>query len=229
MRHSLFALAAFAVAIGGCATTPAPTVSASAAATPTGLPLGTGASTAVAEQPAGAYALDGRHMSVLWKVRHAGIGIFVARFDTVSGTMTLDSANPAASSVSVTIAANSVNTGVLGRDGTRAFDSEIHTQAFGSEAHPEIRFVSRSIQRTGATTGTITGDLTLKGVTKPVTLQATFEGGRFVQMRGKQVLAFTARGAFNRKDFGAVLGNPIGDAFASDMVELDIAAEFIQQ
>jgi polyisoprenoid-binding protein YceI len=226
MRRSLIALAALAVAAGGCATTPAPTASAVAAS---GLPLGAGASTAVAEQPAGAYALDGRHMAVLWKVRHAGVGIFIARFDTVSGTLTLDPANPTASSVDVTIAANSVNTGVLNREGARAFDTEIHTQAFGSAANPDIKFVSRSIQRTGPTTGTITGDLTLNGVTKPVTLQATFEGGRFVQMRGKQVIAFTARGSFNRKDFGATLSNPLADGFVSDMVELDISAEFIQQ
>jgi polyisoprenoid-binding protein YceI len=226
MRASLIALLAL---LGGCMTVPAQTTPTASAAVLTGLPLGAGASTAIGEQPAGAYALDGRHMSVSWRVRHAGIGIFVARFDTVSGTLTLDPANPTASSVTAVIAANSVNTGVLNREGARAFDEEIHTQALGSAAHPEIRFVSRSIERSGPTTGTIVGDLTLKGVTKPVTLQATFEGGRFVQMRGKQVLAFTARGAFNRKDFGAVLGNPIGDSFASDIVELDIAAEFIQQ
>lgn len=226
MRRSLIVAA---VLLSGCMTTPAPAPSAPAAPVQTALPLGAGASTAIAEQPAGAYALDGRHMSVAWKVRHAGVGIFVARFDTVSGALNLDTANPTASTLTVTVAANSVNTGVLSREGTRAFDEEIHKQAFGSAAHPEIKFVSRSIQRTGPTTGVVVGDLTLKGVTKPLTLQATFEGGRFVQFRGKQVIAFTARGAFNRKDFGASLSNPMADSFASDLVELDLAAEFIQQ
>jgi polyisoprenoid-binding protein YceI len=226
MRRSLIVAA---VLLSGCMTTPATAPSAPAAPVQTALPLGAGASTAIAEQPAGAYALDGRHMSVAWKVRHAGVGIFVARFDTVSGALNLDTANPTASTLTVTVAANSVNTGVLSREGTRAFDEEIHKQAFGSAAHPEIKFVSRSIQRTGPTTGVVVGDLTLKGVTRPLTLQATFEGGRFVQFRGKQVIAFTARGAFNRKDFGASLSNPMADSFASDLVELDLAAEFIQQ
>jgi polyisoprenoid-binding protein YceI len=153
----------------------------------------------------------------------------VARFDTISGTLNLDTANPTASTLTATIAANSVNTGVLNREGQRAFDNEIHTQAFGSAANPEIKFVSRSIERTGPTTGVIVGDLTLKGVTKPVTLQATFEGGRFVQFRGKQVIAFTAVTSFNRKDFGAALSNPMADAFVSDQVQVEIAAEFIQQ
>jgi polyisoprenoid-binding protein YceI len=226
MRRSLVVAA---VLLSACATTPAPAPTSPAAPAQTVLPLGAGASTAIAEQPAGAYTLDGRHMNVSWRVRHAGIGIFVARFDTVSGTLTLDPANPTASALTATIAANSVNTGVLDNKGARAFDQEIHEQAFGSAANPEIKFVSRSLERTGPTTGTITGDLTLKGVTKPVTLQATFEGGRFIQFRGKQVIAFTARGSFNRKDFGASLNNPIADSFASDLVEVEVAAEFIQK
>ena len=133
------------------------------------------------------------------------------------------------SSISATIDAASVNTGVLNNNGERAFDREIATQAFGSADHPKITFVSRSIEVTGPTTGTITGDLTLRGVTKPVTLQASFEGGRFVQFRGKQVIAFSARGTFNRKDFGASLSNPLGDAFASDIVDVEFHAEFIKQ
>jgi polyisoprenoid-binding protein YceI len=202
-------------------------VQAPAAAAPA-LPVGEGASRVASEQPAGAYTLDGRHASVIWRLRHAGVGIFAARFDTIAGTLNFDPANPAASTIAVTIAANSVNTGVLGRDGARSFDNEIHTQVFGSAANPEIKFVSRSIAVTGPTTGTILGDLTLKGVTKPVTIDATFEGGRFLAFRGKQVMAFTGRTVINRKDFGASLGNPMADGFASDLVEIQIAAEFLK-
>ena len=65
----------------------------------------------------------------------------VARFDTVGGTITLDPAHPEKSSVTATIAASSVNTGVLNTAGARAFDTEIHTQVFGSAANPNITFV----------------------------------------------------------------------------------------
>jgi polyisoprenoid-binding protein YceI len=221
---------AAALLLAACATNatvPAPAPAGTYA--PTQIPYAAGTSRAAADQPAGAYALDPRHASVLWKVRHAGLAIFVARFDTMSGTLNFDSKNPAASTLSVTIAAASVSTGVLNNAGERAFDREIATQAFGAEANPEIKFVSRSVAVTGPTTGTITGDLTLKGVTKPMTLEVSFEGGRFVQFRGKQILGFAARGTFNRKDFGASLSNPLADGFASDIVELEINAEFIQQ
>lgn len=230
MRRILIALAATAL-LASCATTSviAAAPAAPGSYVPTQLPYATASSRVAAEQPAGVYALDGRHASVTWKIRHGGIGVFAARFDKIAGTLTFDPQNPAASGITATIGAASVNTGVLNNSGERAFDREIATQAFGSEANPEIKFVSRSIALTGPSTGTITGDLTLKGVTKPVTLEASFEGGRFVQMQGKQVLGFSARGTFNRKDFGATLSNPLADGFVSDTVELEIHAEFIKQ
>jgi len=231
MRRLLIALTA-TVALAACATTAAPTAAAPVATgayVPTSIPYAAGTSRVAAEQPAGVYTLDPRHASVTWKIRHGGIGIFVARFDTIAGTLNFNAQNPAASTLTATIAAASVNTGVLNASNERAFDREIATQAFGSEANPEIKFVSRSIALTGPNTGTITGDLTLRGVTKPITLETSFEGGRFVQFRGKQILGFSARGAFNRKDFAAALSNPLADGFVSDLVELEINAEFVQQ
>jgi len=230
MPRSLMALAAI-FALAACATTstsePAPLPA--GGFQPSLTPYPDAAWRVAADQPAGAYDLDTKHASVIWRVRHGGIGIFVARFDTFSGTLNFDPQNPAASSIAASIDAASVNTGVLNNNGERAFDREIATQAFGSATHPKITFVSRNIEVTGPTTGTIMGDLTLHGVTKPVTLQASFEGGRFVQFRGKQVIAFSARGAFNRKDFAATLTNPLGDAFVSDIVDVEFHAEFIKQ
>jgi polyisoprenoid-binding protein YceI len=231
MRSHLIALAAAGL-LAACATSTAgsaPVAAAPGAYVPSQIPYSSQASRVAAEQPAGAYALDPRHASVTWKIRHGGIGIFAARFDTIAGTLNFDPQNPAASTVNATVAAASVNTGVLNNNGERAFDREIATQAFGSAANPEIKFVSRSVTVTGPTTGTITGDLTLNGVTKPLTLETSFEGGRFVQFRGKHVVAFSARGAFNRKDFGASLSNPLADGFVSEIAELEIHAEFIQQ
>ncbi|MDX2233739.1 MAG: YceI family protein [Hyphomonadaceae bacterium] len=228
-----FAVTLAAVLLAGCISieenVPVAQASPAAVAAPAApaIPYDSSASRVASEQPAGAYTLDSRHSSVIWRVRHAGVGIFPARFDTISGNLTFDPANPANSSISVKIAANSVSTGVPGREGPRAFDNEIHTQAFGSVAHPDITFVSKSIALTSATTGTIVGDLTLRGVTKPVTIDANFEGGRFVAFRGKQVIGFTGRTMISRKDFGASLSNPMADGFVSDQVEIQVAAEFI--
>ena len=70
----------------------------------------------------------------------------------------------------------------------------------------------------------MTGNLTLNGVTRPVTLQASFYGaGKTApQMGGKDNVGFHATGAIKRSEFGIGFGVPI----VSDEVKLDIAAAF---
>ncbi len=227
MRYSVLAAALLLSACASMGTPAAPAAAAQpSASTASGIPHGESASLNPADAPSGAYTLDGRHASVTWRLRHMGLGIFAARFDTISGSLNFDAANPANSSIDVTIAANSVSTGVLNREGQRAFDAEIANGVLGAEANPNIRFVSRSIQITGPTTGIIAGDLTLRGQTHPVTLEAYFEGGRFVTFAGKHVIAFTARTMIERSQWGANFGNPIVDGTTTDQVEILIAAEF---
>jgi polyisoprenoid-binding protein YceI len=226
MRAAFFAAL---LLVAGCAATAPSTQIAQGgdAATPTASSLARGESSAnPADAPSGAYTLDSRHASVIWRIRHMGLGIFTARFDTISGALNFDSANPAASSIDVTIAANSVSTGVLNGQGERAFDREIAENVLGAGEHPNIRFVSRSVEVTGPTTGRIVGDLTLRGQTHPVTLDATFEGGRFVQFFGKHVVAFSARTMIDRSQWGASFGNPMINGTTGNDVEILIAAEF---
>jgi len=225
----LLALAA-AVLLAACATAQpqAPAPAASASPVIAAIPLSNDSSRTPADAPSGAYTLDSRHVSVLWRIRHLGLSLFVARFDTVSGTLNWDGANPANSSVNLTIAANSVNTGVLNAQGERAFDREIHTQVFGSEANPNITFVSRSIQVTSPTTGLITGDLTLRGVTRPAVLEASFDGGRFIAFRQKHGLGFSGRTVIRRSEFNAALTNPIANGTTGDEVEILFQGEFLK-
>jgi|CXWL01.1.fsa_nt_gi polyisoprenoid-binding protein YceI len=195
---------------------------------PAVLPQASDTSLDATQAPAGAYRLDARHASVIWRIRHMGLSPFTARFDTISGTLNLDPAAIANSSVDITIAANSVSTAVLNRDGQRTFDQQIAREAFAAEANPDIRFVSRSITATGPTTGLITGDLTLHGATHPATLEARFEGGRVDPLRGGYVVAFTGRTIIDRTQWGAHLGNPIADQTIGDDVEILISAEFVK-
>lgn len=226
-----FSILIAALLLGACATMPvvaqtAPAPGAAASPVPASIPRGADTSLNPSDAPAGAYALDGRHASVLWRIRHMGLGLFTARFDTLSGTLNFDPNNPAASTIDVTIAANSVNTGVLNADGQRAFDHEIATNVLGAGDNPNIRFVSHSIQVTGPTTGLIAGDLTLRGQTHPVTLEASFEGGRFVQFVGKHVLAFSGRTVIDRSQWGAEFANPVVNGTTGNQVEILISAEF---
>jgi polyisoprenoid-binding protein YceI len=212
--------------LGACATTSAVSAPSAPVHAPaaTMLPIGADTSLNPADAPAGAYDLDSRHASVIWRIRHLGLGVYNARFDTIAGTLNFDPQAPQNSSISVTIDANSVSTGLLNREGQRGFDREI-SQALGAEDHPNISFVSRSIEVTGPTTGRITGDLTLNGQTHPVTLDAAFHGGRFVLLHQKHSLAFAARTIIRRSEWGVTNWT----AFAGDEVEILIDAEFVRQ
>src|SRR6185312_13725429 len=62
--------------------------------------------------PAGAYRIDPRHTSVLFRIRHEGLSWFTARFDTKDATLELNPANPAQSHLTASVDATSINTGL---------------------------------------------------------------------------------------------------------------------
>lgn len=170
----------------------------------------------VAATPAGKYDLDPAHTSVTWRVRHLGISNYTARFDKISGSLTIDPKAPEASMLTVSIDPKSVSTGLP------AFDAKLAKDAFGADAHPAITFVSGKVNQTGPDTAFVTGNLTLKGVTKPVTLEVTWNGGLFSKFAQGHVIGFSAKGALKRSDFGVTnWAGAVGDD-----VELLIEAEF---
>jgi polyisoprenoid-binding protein YceI len=177
------------------------------------------ASKDVAALPAGAYQIDPTHTSVTWRVSHLGLSGYTARFDKISGSLKLDPKAPEASMLSVSIETNSVSTGLPN------FDKKIATDYFKAETSPKIDFQSGKVQRTGADTALVTGNLTLAGVTKPVTLDVTWNGGTFNRFAQAYGIGFSVTGKIKRSDFGLTqLAGAVGDE-----VELLIQAEFVNK
>jgi polyisoprenoid-binding protein YceI len=149
---------------------------------------------------------------------------FTARFDTKDATLTLDSADPANSTLTASVDATSVNTGILNRQGERAFDRQIGN-ALGAATTPQITFQSARIVRTGEHTARVEGALTMNGQTHPLTLEATFGGAAIDPLRGgNQVLGFSAHGELNRSVWGVTEWS----AFTGDTVQIVIEAEFVK-
>jgi polyisoprenoid-binding protein YceI len=72
-----------------------------------------------------------------------------------------------------------------------------------------MKYVSSSIDSTGANTMRINGELTLRGVTKPVMLQATYNGGYAGHPKDPHArIGFSAHGVLKRSDFGISYGIP---------------------
>ena len=172
----------------------------------------------------GTYTADPGHTLVTWTLDHLGFSPYSGIFGDVTGTLTLNPRNLAATKVDVTIPISKVTTASsgltehllrAGKDGGKA-------DFFGA-APADARFVSTAVAVRGRT-ARVTGNLTFNGVTRPVTLDASFYGAGKApaMMGGKENVGFRASGTIRRSEFGLGYGVPvIGDA-----VRLDIAAAF---
>jgi polyisoprenoid-binding protein YceI len=95
---------------------------------------------------------------------------------------------------------------------------------FDAAKYPTATFKSTTVTRTGPGTGTITGDLTLHGVTRPVTLDATFGGLTTDPFSGADDIGFRATTTIRRTDFG--LTGMVWESVVGDDVKLTIEAMF---
>jgi polyisoprenoid-binding protein YceI len=176
--------------------------------------------------PAGAYTLDKPHGSLIVRVTHMAYSNFTARFTTWDASLNFNPAVPENSSISVTIDPRSITSD----NAPAGFVDVMRNDFLQAPAHPEITFRSTRVERTGPNTANITGDLTLLGVTKPVTLEARFNGG----YEGMPVydpngrIGLSAHGSFDRSEFGMTYGLPPegSNLGVGDRVELVIETEF---
>jgi polyisoprenoid-binding protein YceI len=179
-----------------------------------------------AEMPSGIYKLDKSHASVTWKVSHLGLSNYTARFASLDAELNFDAAKPENSSVKATIDTSSIRTDFPATP-EKDFDKKLSGDAdwFNGTKFPTITFESTKVEKTGDTTAKIHGNLTMLGVTKPMTLDAVFNGAYlkkpFADVPG---IGFSAKGLINRSDWGFSTYVPnIGD-----QVEILIEAEFHQ-
>ena len=179
-----------------------------------------------AEVPAaGAYALDASHSQVGFAVRHLMVSKTRGRFSDFAGTIQIGE-NPLESSVEVTIQAASIDTRDEQRDGhLRSGDF------FDAEAYPTLSYASRSVRPAGKDGQyVVEGDLTIKGVTQPVPLELTFEGGATDPWGGVRV-GFSAKAELDREAFGLSWNQALetGGVLVGKKVTIEIEAEAVKQ
>jgi polyisoprenoid-binding protein YceI len=168
---------------------------------------------------AGTYAVDPNHTQVTWQVNHMGFSMLEGQFGASGGSIMIDPAKPNATKVEVNFAIDQLSVT------SAPFTGHLKSKDFFDVAtHPTAKFVSTKVVATGDK-ATITGDLTIKGVTKPVVLQATFVGAGTNPMNKKVNFGFRATTSIKRSDFGLGAAVPV----VSDRVDLTINAAFAAQ
>lgn len=169
------------------------------------------------------WVFDKEHTNVTVSWNHLGLSRQQARVLDIDGTLTFDPQAPEAASVAVLMQAASLWTGV------GALDRQLRGPDFFDAArHPAIAFTSTAVRKTGDRTGEVTGNLTLLGLTRPVTLQVTwnFTGEHPLSAinanyRDRFVSGFSAKGRLLRSEWGLTRGTPL----ISDEIEVSIEAE----
>jgi polyisoprenoid-binding protein YceI len=175
----------------------------------------------------GDYTLDVSHTRLGFSARHAMVTTVRGQFQDYTGQAHIDTANPAASKVEVTIQAGSIDTGNADRNGHL-----VSPDFFDVENNPELTFVSTEVERhsdSGETTWVITGDLTIKGVTKPVTIEFE-QTGSARDPFGNLRVGFEGSTSINRKDWGLTWNAALetGGVLVSERVKLDFDISAIQ-
>jgi polyisoprenoid-binding protein YceI len=181
---------------------------------------------AMPQVPAGDYKLDKAHASLVFTVNHLGFSHYTARFTEFDASLKFDPANPTASTIEASIDPRSLDLPAPPA-GFKAV--LLGPNWLDAAKHPTITFRSTKVEVTGANTAKITGDFTLHGVTKPVVLEATFNGGYAGHpMDPHARIGFSAHGVFKRSDFGIAYGVPAPGTTmgVSDEVDVRIETEF---
>jgi polyisoprenoid-binding protein YceI len=143
-------------------------------------------------------------------------------FTDFEGSLTLDGANPAASSITLTAKLSSIDTGSADRDAhLRSPDF------FDADNHPLMTFVSTSVKQTDDDEFVLVGDLTIKDVTRSVEIAVELDG-IVSDPFGNTRAGFEGEAEISRKDFGLTWNVPLdaGGVLVSDKIkiQLDVSA-----
>lgn len=172
-----------------------------------------------AKVQSGTYQIEPTHTRVLFAVSHMGFTTWYGEFTHVSGTLTLDPKTVDASTLDIIIPANTITTT------NTKLDGELNSPKwFDTTKYPTIEFKSTKITRTGDGTATVTGDLTFHGVTRPETLDVSFNASGVNFLTHQYTAGFNASGLLKRSEFNQSTYVPI----IGDDVYLTISAAFVK-
>jgi polyisoprenoid-binding protein YceI len=158
-------------------------------------------------QAAEIYKLDKPHTQIIFSVDHLGFVHSFGHFDSYDGGFTMDKGDPSRSTVDVTI-----HTGSIDMGDPKWNDALKAKGYFDVAEYPDMHFKSTGVERVGSNALKIHGLLTLRGVTKPVTLDATLNKMGQHPFMAVYVAGLSADATIKRSDFGMTAGLPlVGD------------------
>ena len=164
------------------------------------------------------YPIDQRFASIKFSVSALGLLSLNGAFARFGGVLVLDAQHPEASKVTITIAAKSITMGLS------AAVSQLRSRAFFDVArYPIVRFISRRVTLVASGLYRIRGNIEIRGVVRPLVLNARLVRLARRHGRGPRVADFRVTGELRRSSFGMVADR----ALVSDLVHLRIDAHIL--
>ena len=147
------------------------------------------------------WLIDTDHSVASFAVRHMMVTWVRGLFTKVTGTLSFDPMDVAASTVEVEIEVGSLFTGADKRD-----DHLKSADFLEAEKYPAITFKSTKVEPVGLDQAWVHGDLTIRGLTQPVVLDVQWSGPAYFSDEGTiyTSFGFRAQTMINREDFGMV-------------------------
>jgi polyisoprenoid-binding protein YceI len=170
-----------------------------------------------------AWELDKVHSEIGFAVRHLMISTVRGKFRDFSVRIEGEPVNADRGAVEITIDTASIDTNDGQRDGhLRSPDF------FDSEKHPKMVFRATSLVESGSKY-VVRGDLTIRGVSKPVQLEAQVVGPA-KDPWGNERFGVSAQGEVDREDWGLVWNLPLdsGGVVVGKTVKLHVELELIR-
>jgi polyisoprenoid-binding protein YceI len=172
------------------------------------------------------WKIDPAHTLVEFTAKHMMITNVRGRFVKVEGSIEVDESNPNDSSVSVELDAASLDTRVEQRDQHLRSADFLDVENF-----PRVTFRSTKVEGASFEPGErfrVAGDLTIRGTTREVVLDATFEG-RGPDPWGGERVGFSADAKIDRRDFGLTWNTALetGGVLVGNEVKIHIEAQAV--
>jgi len=170
------------------------------------------------------WTLDPTHSIAEFSVKHLIVTTVKGRFRELEATLNIDEGAIENSSVTASIDVASIDTNLADRD------AHLRSDFFNADQYPKITFESKRVEKVGGEKYLVHGDLTIRDVTKPVVLDAEFEG-QIDDPWGNRRAAFTATTQISRKEFNVRWNQALetGGAVVSDNVKITLHIEAIER
>jgi polyisoprenoid-binding protein YceI len=169
----------------------------------------------------GRWVIDPGHSSLAFEARHMVVTRMRGRFRSFSGEFHIEE-EPERSWVEVSIDAASLDTT------NDAADESLKGERFlDVDRFPTLHYRSSEVHHVEANRWHVDGTLTIKAISRPITLDATFEGAVAAGRAARAKMAFVAHGEFDRRDYGMEFNIPVpsGGWIVGNQVRLDLDVE----